>query len=156
MRDHIQDLKDKGVEVNNFDEMIKEIKNHIQDLKDEGVRAKIDDEQIENLVNKILGDKSVENISVENKSVEDKSVEDENVKEFLKYCKVENLNTYYTIKSDRYFIKENDIHDAFKDYISERITRDKFFEKYNIFKNEFSKFIKVQSKKKIGAIFKRN
>ena len=48
---------DDGVKVNNFDEMKVEIIDHIQDLKDQGINVKINEDQIKDLIKRILDKK---------------------------------------------------------------------------------------------------
>ena len=43
-----------GIRVNNFDEISKEIRDHIQNLKDEGIDVNINNDQVKDLVYKIL------------------------------------------------------------------------------------------------------
>ena len=54
IREHIQNLKNEGVRVSNFDEISREIRDHIQNLKDEGIDVNINNDQVNDLVNKIL------------------------------------------------------------------------------------------------------
>ena len=48
---------DDGVKVNNFDEMKEEIIDHIQDLKEQGINVRIDEDEINDLIKKILNKK---------------------------------------------------------------------------------------------------
>ena len=48
---------DDGVKVNNFDEMKEEIIDHIQDLKDLGINVRINEDQINDLIKRILDKK---------------------------------------------------------------------------------------------------
>ena len=50
----IKDIKDKGIKISNDDETIREIREHIQNLKDEGINVNINNDQVNDLVNKIL------------------------------------------------------------------------------------------------------
>ena len=54
IREHIQNLRNEGVRVNNFHEISKEIRDHIQNLKDEVIDVNINNDQVNDLVNKIL------------------------------------------------------------------------------------------------------
>ena len=54
IREHIQNLRNKGVRINNFNEISKEIRDHIQNLKDEGINVNINNDQVNDLVYKIL------------------------------------------------------------------------------------------------------
>ena len=56
IKEHIQNLRNEGVRVNNFDEISREIRNHIQNLQDEGIDVNINNDQVNDLVNKILKD----------------------------------------------------------------------------------------------------
>ena len=53
IRERIKESIDDGVKVNNFDEMI----DHMQDLKDQGINVRIDEDQINDLIKKILNKK---------------------------------------------------------------------------------------------------
>ena len=50
----IKDIKDKGIKISNDDEAIREIREHIQNLRNEGVDVNINNDQVNDLVNKIL------------------------------------------------------------------------------------------------------
>ena len=50
IKEHIKELIDDGVKVNNFNEMKEEI---IEDIKAQGINVKVDEEQINDLINKI-------------------------------------------------------------------------------------------------------
>ena len=54
IREHIQNVRNKGVRVNNFDEISKESRDHIQNLKDEGIDVNINNDQVNDLVYKIF------------------------------------------------------------------------------------------------------
>ena len=49
---NIQNLKNEGIRVNNFDEINKEIRDHIQNLKDEDIDVNINNDQVNDLVDK--------------------------------------------------------------------------------------------------------
>ena len=53
IRERIKESIDDGVKVNNFDEMV----DHMQDLKDQGINVRIDEDQINDLIKKILNKK---------------------------------------------------------------------------------------------------
>ena len=57
IRERIKEFIDDGVEVNNFDEMKKEITEHVKNLKEQGVDVKVDEDQINDLINKIFDEK---------------------------------------------------------------------------------------------------
>ena len=54
IREHIQNLRNEAIRVNNFDEISKEIRDHIQNLKDEVIDVNVNNDQVNDLVNKIL------------------------------------------------------------------------------------------------------
>ena len=54
IRECIKELIDDGVRVNNFDEMKKEIIEHVKNLKEQGANVKFDEDQINDLINKIF------------------------------------------------------------------------------------------------------
>ena len=54
IREHIQNLRNKGVRANNFDEISKEIRDHIQNLKDKSIDVNINNDQVNDLLYKIL------------------------------------------------------------------------------------------------------
>ena len=53
----MKELIDKGVKVNNFDEMKKEFLEHVINLKEQGADVKVDEDQINDLINKIFNKK---------------------------------------------------------------------------------------------------
>ena len=59
IRESIKELIDDGVKVNIFDEMKEETytKDHIQDLKDQGINVRINEYQINDLIKRILDKK---------------------------------------------------------------------------------------------------
>ena len=50
----MREIREHTVRVNNFDEISKEIRDHIQNLKDEGIDVNINNDEVNDLVYKIL------------------------------------------------------------------------------------------------------
>ena len=93
VREHIQNLRNEGVRVNNFDEISKKIRDHIQNLKDEGIDVNINNYQVNDLVNKIF-----KGISKRDSASEDSASEDlapQNLESFFKKYENKNIKTFY-------------------------------------------------------------
>ena len=65
---------------------------------------------------------------------------------FLKKYKTANLNARYTTESGEIKFEENEIRDAFEDYISGKITRDEYSKKYKFY-NKINEFVNFKSEK---------
>ena len=168
IREHIQNLRNEGVRVNNFDEISREIRDHIQNLKDEGIVVNINNDQINDLVNKIFKGISKRYSTSKDLASEDSASEDsedsvsedsssqnlvlQDLKSFLKKYKNENIKAFYKDSGIRYDIDTTEINDDIKDYIDGAIFKYDFSQKYNTFINNFNKFERIQGKKKRGAI----
>ena len=86
----------KGVRVNNFNEISREIRDHIQNLKDEGINVNIKNDKVDDLVNKILKgirkrDSDSEDLDSEDSDSEDLTPQDLNSFS-KKYEKKQNKN----------------------------------------------------------------
>ena len=100
IREHIQNLRNKGVRVNNFDEISKEIRDHIQNLKDEGIDVNINNDQVNDLLYKILTgigkrDSTLKDSASEDSASEDSSLKNLEIKSFLSKYE-EPIETFYS------------------------------------------------------------
>ena len=146
----IKDINDKDIKISNDDD-------HIQNLKDEGIDVNINNDRVNDLVNKILKgigkrDSGSENSGPEDSGPEDLAPEDLapedsnrkkfkiNTKNFLLIYK-EPIITYYT--SDvfgKYNINTKKINNGIINYIDRKINSEEFLKIYNDFISEFDKF----------------
>ena len=72
----IKDIKDKGIKISNDDEAIREIREHIQNLRNEGIDVNINNYQVNDLVNKILTGIGKRDLTPQDSTSEDSSSED--------------------------------------------------------------------------------
>ena len=153
-----------------FDEISREIRDHIQNLKDEGIDVSINNDQVNDLVNKIFKgiskrdltpqDSASEDSASEDSASEDSASEDsasqnitpKDLKSFFKKYENKNIKTFYKDSGIRYNIDTAEINNDIKDYINGMIFKHDFSQKYNTFINNFNKFERIQGKKKRGAI----
>ena len=139
-------------------------RDHIQNLKDEGIDVNINNDQVNDLVNKIFkgiskrysaSEDSTSKVSTsEDSASQDSASQDltpQDLKRFFKKYE-KNINTFYKDSGIRYNIDTTEINDDIKDYISGAIFKYDFSQKYIIFINKFNKFERIQGKKKQGAI----
>ena len=149
IREHIQNLRNEGVIVNNFDE----IRDHIQNLKDEGINVNVNNDQVNYLVNKIL-----KSISKRDSASEDSAPEGPNRKKLKINTKIflliykEPIKTYYINDIfGKYNINTKKINNVIIDYLNKKINQDEFLQIYNIFINDLDNFSKVMNKKQLGS-----
>ena len=76
IREHIQNLRNEGVRVNNFDEISRKIRDHMQNLKDEGIDVNINNDQVNDLVDKMFKGISKRDSTFEDSASEDSVSED--------------------------------------------------------------------------------
>ena len=117
IREHIQNLRNEGVRVNNFDEMGEKIRDHIQNLKEEGIDVNINNDQVNDLVNKILKDINKRDLASK----------DSDIKSFFKKYENKPIETRYSsdiFGSDKIDTKE--INSALANYDSKEITQDEY------------------------------
>ena len=136
IRDHIQNLRNEGVRVNNFDEISKEIRVHIQNLKDEGIDVNINNDQVNDLVDKIFKGIGKRDPTPEDSIPRDSAQKNLNIKKVLLIHK-EPIKTYYSsdIFGNRNIDTKN-INEALINYNDGTITQDKFLQIYNVFIND--------------------
>ena len=146
IREHIQNLRNEGVRVNNFDEISREIRDHIQNLKDEGIDVNINNDQVNDLVNKIFQGISKRDSTLEDLASEDSASQD--LESFLKKYIKKHIKTFYKDSDIRYDIDMDEINNDMKDYIDGAIFKYNFSQKYNTFIDNFNKFERQQGKKK--------
>ena len=133
----------------------KEIRDHIQNLKYEGIDVNINNNQVNDLVNKIfkgIGKKdstSKDSIS-ENSDPEDLTPKKLNIKNFLLIYK-EPIITFYKDFGIKYDIDTKKVNKSLIKYDNKKITGDKFLRIYNLFINDFDKFSKAIKKNQSGA-----
>ena len=155
IREHIKNLRNKGVRVNNFDEISREIREHILNLKGEGIDVNINNDQGNSLVNKILkGIGKIDSASKYSDS-EDSKPEDlppQNLERFLKKYENKNIKTFYKNFGKKYDIHTYGINNDIKDYNEETIPKYDFSQKCNTFIDNVNEFEKTQEKKNMGAI----
>ena len=147
----MQNLRNEGVRVNNFDEISKEIRDHIQNLKDEGIDVNINNDQVNHLVDKIFKGIGKRDSALKDSIPRDSTPKNLSIKNFLLIYK-ELIKTYYS--SDIFGNHNTDtknINEALINYNDGTITQDKFLQIYNVFINDFDKFSKVTKKKQPGA-----
>ena len=152
----IKYIKDKGIKISNDDEAIKEIRDHIQNLKDKGIDVNINNDQVNDLVYIIFKgigkkDSTLEDSTPEDLTPKDLAPKNLNIKNCLLIYK-EPIKTYYI--SDIFGNRNIDTkknNEALINYIDGKITQDKFLQIYNVFINDFDKFSKVIKKKQPGA-----
>ena len=146
IREHIQNLRNEGVRVNDFDEISREIREHTQNLKDEGIDVNINNDQVNDLVNKILKGIGKRDSASEDSASEDSTPQD--LKYFFKkYEKKKNIKIFYKDSGIRYDIDTAEINNDIKDYINGMILKYDFSQKYKTFINKFNEFEKIQGKK---------
>ena len=102
IREHIQNLRNKGVRVNNFDEISREIREHIQNLKDEGINVNINNDQVNDLVNKIL--KGIDKRDSDPEDSDSEDLPSQNLESFFKKYKNKNIKTFYKNFGKKYDI----------------------------------------------------
>ena len=155
IREHIQNLRNKGIRVNNFDEISREIREHIQNLKDEGIDVNINNDQVNDLVNKILkGIDKKDSISEYSDSEysDSEDLSSQNLESFFKKYKNKNIKTFYKNVGKKYDIDTYGINNDIKDYNEGTISKYGVSQKYNTFIDNFNEFEKTQEKKNKGAI----
>ena len=161
----IKGIKDKGIKISNDDEAIREIREHIQNLRNEGIDVNVNNNQVNDLVNKIFKgiskrdstskdsiseDSNSEDSISEDSDSEDLTPKNLNIKIFLLIYK-EPIITFYKdsgIKSD---IDTKKINKALIKYNNKKITGDEFLRIFNVFINDFDKFSKAIKKKQSGS-----
>ena len=158
----LEKLRNEGVRVNNFDEIGKEIRNHIQNLKDKGINVNINNDQVNYLVDKILKgigkrDSTLKDSASEDSASENSAPEDPNrkilkinTKKFLLLYK-EDIITFYKDSGIKYDIDTRKINKALIKYNNKKINRGEFLQIYNVFINDFDNFCKAMNKKQPGS-----
>ena len=149
----MQNLRNKGVRVNNFDEISEEIRDHIQNLKDEGIDVNINNDQVNDLVYKILKDIGKRDSTLKDSASEDSASEDSTlknleIKSFLSKYE-EPIETFYS--SDIFGKRKIDTKEINNALANKKITENEFLEIYNVFINKFDEFSEVINKKAPGA-----
>ena len=152
IREHIQNLRNEGVRVNNLDELGEEIRDHIQNLKEEGIDVNINNYQVNDLVNNILKGIGKKDSASESKDLDPEDLPPQNLKSFSKRYENESIKTFYKNFGKRYDIDTDEINNDIKDYINGIIFEYDFSQKYNTFIDDFNEFEKTQEKKNKGAI----
>ena len=140
----MKELIDKGVKVNNFDEMKKEILEHVINLKEQGADVKVDEDQINDLINKIFNKKY--------KKYEKKTYIESEIDEFLEKYGDKNISISYDENKNKFNTEE--ITKSLKKLRNKLINFSKFDEEYNKFVDNIVKFEYYKSKKELGSISK--
>ena len=91
----MQNLRNEGVRVNNFDEISREIRDHIQNLKDAGINVNINNGQINDLVSKIFKGIGKRDSTSEDSTPQSSTPKNLNIKNFLLLYK-KPIKTYYS------------------------------------------------------------
>ena len=140
------------LELSYLDEMGEEIRDHIQNLKDEGIDVNINNDQVNDLVNNILKGIGKKDSASESKDLDPEDLPLQNLKNFLKKYENESIKTFYKNFGKRYDIDMDEINNDIKDYINGIIFEYDFSQKYNTFIDDFNEFGKTQEKNNKGAI----
>ena len=144
----IKDIKDKGIKMSNDDEAIREIREHIQNLKDKGIDGNINNDQVNDLVYKIL--KGIGKIisTPQDSTPKDLAPQDLALKSFLSKYE-EPIETFYS--SDIFGKRKIDAKEINNALANKKITGNEFLQIYNVFINKFDEFSKVMNKKAPGG-----
>ena len=146
----VTDIKDKGININDVDEAIREIREHIQNLKDEGIDVNINNDQVNDSVNKIPKGISKRDSASEDSDSEDSKPEDlpsQNLERFFKKYKNKNIKTFYKNFGKKYDIDTYEINNDIRDYNDEIISKYDFSQKYNTFIDNFNEFERYKKKR---------
>ena len=148
IREHIQNLRNKGVRVNDFDEISKEVRDHMQNLKNEGIDVNINNHQVNDLVYKILKGIGKRDSTLKDSASENLTLKNLEIKSFLlKY--EEPIETFYS--SDILGKRKIDMKEINNALANKKITENEFLQIYNVFINKFDEFSEVINKKAPGA-----
>ena len=142
IRERIKELIDDGIKVNNFDEMKKEIIDHVKNLKEQGSDVKVDEDQINDLINKIF-DKTY------GKCEKNTYIEFE-IDEFLKKYGDKNIAISYDNNKNKFNTEE--ITKSLKKLRNKLTSVKEFKEEYDKFIDNIAKFKYFKSIKKEGSI----
>ena len=148
IREHIQNLRNEGVRVKNFDEISKEIRDHIQNLKDEGINVNVNNDQVNDLVCKILKDIGKRDSTLKDSAAEDSTPKNLEIKSFLSKYE-EPVETFYS--SDKFGKRNIDTEEINNAIANKKITENEFLQIYNVFINTFDEFSEIINKKTPGA-----
>ena len=141
------------------------IRDHIQNLKDEGIDVNINDDQVNDSVDKIFKGIGKRNSTSEDSTSEDSDSEysdseysasedltQQDLKFFKKKYENKSIKTFYKDSGIKYDIDTDEINNDFKDYNDKIISKYYFSQKYNTFINKFNKIERQQGKKKRGGV----
>ena len=138
-REHIKELIDDGVKVNNFNEMKEEIMEHIKNLKAQGINVMVDEDQINDLINKISNKKDEKN----------KYIDSEIDKTLDKY---EYKNIYIRYNRNKNKFDTEEITKSIKKLRNKLINFSEFNEEYKKFMDDAIKFEYYKSEKEPGSV----
>ena len=145
IRERIIELIDDGVKVNNFDEMKKETIEHVKNLKEQGANVKVDEDQINDMINKYIKN-SIKNM----KNVKKKTYIDSEIDKFLKDYGDKNVNISYNKNENKFNAEE--ITKSLKNLRKKLINFSEFDEEYNKFMDNVVKFEYYKSEKEEGSV----
>ena len=142
IRERIKELIDDGIKVNNFDEMKKEIIDHVKNLKEQGSDVKVDEDQINDLINKIF-DKTYG-------KYERKTYIESEIDEFLEKYGDKSVAISYDNNKNKFNTEE--IIKSLKKLRNKLIGVKEFKEEYDKFMDNIVKFEYFKSTREEGSI----